>query len=368
MNDSSSSDEERDSCQRTVRKRFAEFAVAKKKIKKTKTKTKTKPKPKAKAKASKKTKQPTNTEPRAPNWDEVEIRRLIEAVDANQRSCFKGGNLKSHKSERAKGWSKVLKQFPGRTSKGIRYKWSKLASNTRGKYQELRRLRNGTGGGPYNEVKITPNDELVGQILGPECVEGIPGGGLDTSNLRPAHLGPSTSRMEYSDESSTSTSSDEDIHDDYTSSIVREEIARQFNLLVKKKEIRPPRIKIRSVNELIQDNKDVANKPPPVKEEPKEGPAVPVVPVECITIEDSDEDNGLSLAATDVAVPKEDKSKEVVSNVNVEGSVEGSGDGSEDVVITSIGAHVVINNMLRQHVRLLTSQNESLLQIIKKQK
>ncbi|KAL2087183.1 hypothetical protein ACEWY4_018242 [Coilia grayii] len=63
-----------------------------------------------------------------------------------------------------------------RTVEEVRIKWRDFSSATKKKAAARRREREQTGGGSTTMATLTPEEERVLAVLGPEAVEGIPGG------------------------------------------------------------------------------------------------------------------------------------------------------------------------------------------------
>ncbi|KAI4896465.1 hypothetical protein NFI96_009634, partial [Prochilodus magdalenae] len=103
------------------------------------------------------------------------------------------------------GWS--------RTAEDVRAKWRDYASVTKRKAAALRREQQRTGGGRSTLPPLTPDEERVLAILGPEVLDGVPGGidvcGMHTSQTstpHPSPLEPSPSGPLQSDPQGPSTS------------------------------------------------------------------------------------------------------------------------------------------------------------------
>ncbi|XP_048118556.1 myb-related transcription factor, partner of profilin-like [Alosa alosa] len=119
---------------------------------------------------------------RKPNFTPQELSVLVDLVDQHRQVLF--SKFKNARSNAAKTqqWQHITDRVNAvglscrRTVEDIRSKWRDYSSVTKRKAATLRRERERTGGGRTSLPSLTAEEERVVAILGPEALEGVPGG------------------------------------------------------------------------------------------------------------------------------------------------------------------------------------------------
>ncbi|KAL2079803.1 hypothetical protein ACEWY4_025547 [Coilia grayii] len=125
-----------------------------------------------------------------------EVSALVTEVFDHRSILFSRFKTSVTNADKKTAWAEVtgrvnaVGQGYTRTVEEVRIKWRDFSSATKKKAAALRREREQTGGGSTSLAPLTPEEERVLAVLGPEAVEGIPGG-IDTRTPGPP---PSTSR------------------------------------------------------------------------------------------------------------------------------------------------------------------------------
>ncbi|KAI2646901.1 Myb-related transcription factor, partner of profilin [Labeo rohita] len=117
------------------------------------------------------------------NFSELELDVLITQVQSNQLVLF--GSLKSgiKGSQKNAVWNEITAAVNSvddvnRTSVEVKKKWADLKLSTKKRLAALKRSTTQTGGGqPDPRFVLTPTEERVSALIGPESIVGISVGG-----------------------------------------------------------------------------------------------------------------------------------------------------------------------------------------------
>ncbi|CAM4558142.1 unnamed protein product [Leuciscus chuanchicus] len=138
---------------------------------------------------------------------------LLEEVESKKIQLFSKLKNCVTNADKKKSWAEITQKINAagygyeRSPEEVRKKWTDFASVTKRRAAARRREAKKTGGGINSVPPLTAEEEIVFAILGPEALEGIPGGidacastrplnsKLSPGTSGPLHPGPGTSAM-----------------------------------------------------------------------------------------------------------------------------------------------------------------------------
>nr|XP_023660037.1 myb-related transcription factor, partner of profilin-like isoform X2 [Paramormyrops kingsleyae] len=126
---------------------------------------------------------------RKPRFTAAELSVLVDEVERNRAILFSRLKNVTINADKKRAWEDITDKINSVghgwrcTAVDVRGKWRDYASVTKRKAAGLRREQERTGGGSTSLPPLIPGEERVLAILGPEALEGVPGG-IDVCGLR----------------------------------------------------------------------------------------------------------------------------------------------------------------------------------------